>query len=178
MRLSAPGTAARVALPLMIEVEDTGPGVADSLKAHLFDPCVTTKAQGNGPRSGAGRQDHRRPRRRDRNANRSRDARSFACCCRCRTNNADNRSRKWSMAGGTRSDMPDDDSADPHRAQPGLSRGRAIAACDRQRRHAVALGCQGEGDRRHHRCGDARTRTPSTSLPASRSCARICRSSS
>jgi two-component system, NtrC family, nitrogen regulation sensor histidine kinase GlnL len=48
MRLSVPGTAARVALPLMIEVEDTGPGVADSLKAHLFDPFVTTKRKGTG----------------------------------------------------------------------------------------------------------------------------------
>jgi two-component system nitrogen regulation sensor histidine kinase GlnL len=48
MRLSVPGTAARVALPLMIEVEDTGPGVADSLKAHLFDPFVTTKRRGTG----------------------------------------------------------------------------------------------------------------------------------
>jgi two-component system nitrogen regulation sensor histidine kinase GlnL len=48
MRLSVPGTAARVALPLMIEVEDTGPGVPDSLKAHLFDPFVTTKRKGTG----------------------------------------------------------------------------------------------------------------------------------
>jgi two-component system nitrogen regulation sensor histidine kinase GlnL len=32
----------------MIEVEDTGPGVADSLKAHLFDPFVTTKRRGTG----------------------------------------------------------------------------------------------------------------------------------
>jgi two-component system, NtrC family, nitrogen regulation sensor histidine kinase GlnL len=48
MRLSVPGTAARIALPLMIEVEDTGPGVPDSLKAHLFDPFVTTKRKGTG----------------------------------------------------------------------------------------------------------------------------------
>jgi two-component system nitrogen regulation sensor histidine kinase GlnL len=33
-----PGTGARVSLPLMIEVEDTGAGVPDELKPHLFDP--------------------------------------------------------------------------------------------------------------------------------------------
>jgi two-component system nitrogen regulation sensor histidine kinase GlnL len=48
MRLSVPGTGARVSLPLMIEVEDTGPGVPDALKAHLFDPFVTTKRKGTG----------------------------------------------------------------------------------------------------------------------------------
>ena len=48
MRLAVPGTGARVSLPLMIEVEDTGPGVADELKPHLFDPFVTTKRTGTG----------------------------------------------------------------------------------------------------------------------------------
>jgi two-component system nitrogen regulation sensor histidine kinase GlnL len=48
MRLAVPGTGARISLPLMIEVEDNGPGVAESLKPHLFDPFVTTKRTGNG----------------------------------------------------------------------------------------------------------------------------------
>lgn len=48
MRLAVPGSGARVALPLRIEVEDNGPGVADSVKAHLFDPFVTTKRKGTG----------------------------------------------------------------------------------------------------------------------------------
>jgi two-component system nitrogen regulation sensor histidine kinase GlnL len=48
MRLAVPGTGARVSLPLMIEVEDTGPGVPDQLKPHLFDPFVTTKRTGSG----------------------------------------------------------------------------------------------------------------------------------
>ncbi|MBO0766887.1 MAG: two-component sensor histidine kinase, partial [Hyphomicrobiaceae bacterium] len=48
MRLAVPGTGARVSLPLMIEVEDTGPGVPDGLKPHLFDPFVTTKRTGSG----------------------------------------------------------------------------------------------------------------------------------
>jgi two-component system nitrogen regulation sensor histidine kinase GlnL len=48
MRLAVPGSAARVALPLRIEVEDNGPGVAETVKAHLFDPFVTTKRKGTG----------------------------------------------------------------------------------------------------------------------------------
>ena len=48
MRLGMPGSGARVSLPLMIEVEDTGPGVPDVLKPHLFDPFVTTKRTGTG----------------------------------------------------------------------------------------------------------------------------------
>jgi len=48
VRLAVPGTGARVSLPLMIEVEDNGPGVADELKPHLFDPFVTTKRKGTG----------------------------------------------------------------------------------------------------------------------------------
>jgi two-component system nitrogen regulation sensor histidine kinase GlnL len=48
MRLAVPGSIARVSLPLMIEVEDTGPGVAEELKPHLFDPFVTTKRKGTG----------------------------------------------------------------------------------------------------------------------------------
>jgi len=48
VRLSVRGTGGRVSLPLMIEVEDTGAGVADELKPHLFDPFVTTKRKGTG----------------------------------------------------------------------------------------------------------------------------------
>ena len=48
MRLSVPGSGARVSLPLMIEVEDNGPGVSEHVKPHLFDPFVTTKRSGTG----------------------------------------------------------------------------------------------------------------------------------
>jgi two-component system nitrogen regulation sensor histidine kinase GlnL len=33
---------------LCIEVEDNGPGVAEDVKPHLFDPFVTTKRKGTG----------------------------------------------------------------------------------------------------------------------------------
>ena len=48
VRLSVPGTDMRVSLPLMIQIEDNGPGVPDHLKPHMFDPFVTTKRTGTG----------------------------------------------------------------------------------------------------------------------------------
>jgi two-component system, NtrC family, nitrogen regulation sensor histidine kinase GlnL len=48
VRLSIPGSGARVALPLMIQIEDNGPGVPDAMKSVLFDPFVTTKRTGSG----------------------------------------------------------------------------------------------------------------------------------
>jgi two-component system nitrogen regulation sensor histidine kinase GlnL len=48
IRLTLPGARTRVSLPLCIEIEDNGPGVAEHIKAHLFDPFVTTKRSGTG----------------------------------------------------------------------------------------------------------------------------------
>ncbi|MGI9385128.1 MAG: two-component system sensor histidine kinase NtrB [Methyloligellaceae bacterium] len=48
VRLSLPGSRARVSLPLEISIEDNGPGVSDDLRPHLFDPFVTTKQTGTG----------------------------------------------------------------------------------------------------------------------------------
>jgi len=48
VRLSLPGSDTRVSLPLMIQIEDNGSGIAEHLKPHLFDPFVTTKASGSG----------------------------------------------------------------------------------------------------------------------------------
>ena len=48
VRLSVPGSATRVSLPLEISVEDNGPGVPPELRTHLFEPFVTTKSSGSG----------------------------------------------------------------------------------------------------------------------------------
>ncbi len=48
VRLSVPGSEARISLPLMIQIEDNGAGVPDHMKPHIFDPFVTTKRTGTG----------------------------------------------------------------------------------------------------------------------------------
>ncbi|WP_375457917.1 nitrogen regulation protein NR(II) [uncultured Enterovirga sp.] len=49
IRLEMPGSrGGRVALPIELAIRDNGPGVPEDLLPHLFDPFVTTKAQGSG----------------------------------------------------------------------------------------------------------------------------------
>ncbi|MEO0546619.1 MAG: ATP-binding protein [Pseudomonadota bacterium] len=48
MRIAAPGSRKRVSLPISICVEDNGPGVPDELRAHMFDPFVSSKQNGSG----------------------------------------------------------------------------------------------------------------------------------
>lgn len=48
VRVMPPGSGARVHLPLVISVQDNGPGIPDDLRPHLFDPFVTTKINGTG----------------------------------------------------------------------------------------------------------------------------------
>lgn len=48
MRVSQAGGAATVDLPLEITVQDNGVGIAEDVRAHLFDPFVTTKPSGSG----------------------------------------------------------------------------------------------------------------------------------
>ncbi|MFQ5468161.1 MAG: ATP-binding protein, partial [Kiloniellaceae bacterium] len=48
VRLAVPGQDSRVDLPLGVSVQDNGPGVPADLRAHLFDPFVTTKVGGKG----------------------------------------------------------------------------------------------------------------------------------
>ncbi|ACI50282.1 signal transduction histidine kinase, nitrogen specific, NtrB [Gluconacetobacter diazotrophicus PA1 5] len=48
VRLAVPGMEHRVELPLVVSVRDTGPGIPDSIRPHLFEPFLTTKTSGSG----------------------------------------------------------------------------------------------------------------------------------
>ena len=48
VRLAMPGGGPRVDVPLMVSVQDQGPGIPEDLQVHLFDPFVTTKSGGKG----------------------------------------------------------------------------------------------------------------------------------
>jgi two-component system nitrogen regulation sensor histidine kinase GlnL len=48
VRLAVPGSHTRQHLPLMVTVEDNGPGIPEDVRPHLFDPFVTTKSGGKG----------------------------------------------------------------------------------------------------------------------------------
>ena len=48
VRLQMPGSRERVSLPVELTVRDNGPGISPELVGALFDPFVTTKAQGTG----------------------------------------------------------------------------------------------------------------------------------
>ncbi|UCH76162.1 MAG: PAS domain-containing protein [Rhodospirillales bacterium] len=48
VRLAAPGAEAPMHLPLVVSVQDNGPGIPEDLRRHIFDPFVTTKPGGTG----------------------------------------------------------------------------------------------------------------------------------
>jgi len=48
LRLARPGGEGRQHLPLMVSVTDNGGGIPEDLRAHLFEPFVTTKRNGSG----------------------------------------------------------------------------------------------------------------------------------
>lgn len=48
VRIAVPGAAKPVDLPLVVKIQDNGPGVPDDMREHLFDPFVSGKAGGHG----------------------------------------------------------------------------------------------------------------------------------
>lgn len=48
VRLQAPGSGMPMQLPLVVSIQDNGPGIPDDLRRHIFDPFVTNKAGGTG----------------------------------------------------------------------------------------------------------------------------------
>lgn len=48
VRMALPGGDTRVQLPIAVTIQDNGEGVPEDVRAHLFDPFVTTKTGGSG----------------------------------------------------------------------------------------------------------------------------------
>lgn len=48
VRLAVPGSDAKRHLPLVVSIQDNGPGIPEDLRPHLFDAFVTTKPSGTG----------------------------------------------------------------------------------------------------------------------------------
>lgn len=48
VRLSVPGGGKRISLPLEVCVHDTGSGISEDVRQHIFEPFVTTKPGGRG----------------------------------------------------------------------------------------------------------------------------------
>jgi two-component system nitrogen regulation sensor histidine kinase GlnL len=48
VRLAVSGSDSRMHLPLVVSISDNGEGIPEDLRAHLFDPFVTTKRNGTG----------------------------------------------------------------------------------------------------------------------------------
>lgn len=48
VRLQAPGSGMPMQLPLVVSIQDNGPGIPDDLRRHIFDPFVSNKAGGTG----------------------------------------------------------------------------------------------------------------------------------
>jgi two-component system nitrogen regulation sensor histidine kinase GlnL len=47
-RLTVPGASKPVMLPICVQIADNGTGIAEELRANIFDPFVTNKPSGKG----------------------------------------------------------------------------------------------------------------------------------
>lgn len=48
VRLAVPGMESRLHLPLVVSIQDNGPGIPEDIRRNLFDPFITTKKEGTG----------------------------------------------------------------------------------------------------------------------------------
>ena len=48
VRVVVPGSDHRMHLPLVVTVRDNGPGIADDIRPHLFEPFVSSRPSGRG----------------------------------------------------------------------------------------------------------------------------------
>lgn len=48
VRLTIPGVESLQYLPLVVSIQDNGPGIPEDMRRHLFDPFITTKQGGSG----------------------------------------------------------------------------------------------------------------------------------
>ncbi|OUI90993.1 ATPase [Acetobacter indonesiensis] len=48
IRMTVPGTTQWRHLPLVVTVRDTGPGISETIRPHLFEPFLSTKMSGSG----------------------------------------------------------------------------------------------------------------------------------
>lgn len=48
VKLTSPVARTRISLPIEISISDNGPGIAEDLRPHLYDPFVTTRSNGTG----------------------------------------------------------------------------------------------------------------------------------
>jgi len=48
VRLAVPGSESQMHLPLLVEIQDNGPGIPDDMRRHMFDPFISTNPGGTG----------------------------------------------------------------------------------------------------------------------------------
>ncbi len=48
IRIASPGSGERASLPLEFSITDNGTGISEEIRAHIFEPFVTTRINGTG----------------------------------------------------------------------------------------------------------------------------------